>query len=396
MRFVRLCSVGWVDFSRGALLSLIAAVTVLGLVLSSPSMTSAQSPAPTTCAISAAEAPVFYVTDRSALTGRAQYDRGYDKVDNSVVSYGRAQLTGQAGLDAANIGVSGTIPCGSRADFFTALAQRVPVGGGVMIFITGFHEEFKDEVADAATFQQQTSFKGPVIAFSWPTAQTILYPNDEANENWAEHDLKALLLAYHALPSLALLPITFVSHSLGARLAAVGITTVNPWQCGTASCLAGAVMFASDIDTYALRNMFDDLNPGSCDSPTEAAKVHRFIEYVSNGDAALEASREAHGHSRAGNINHKLIPLLGLEPNGRDEIFLCSTVDTIDVSHYTSSPGQSLVKKATGHFYYQNPVVLRDLLLSWSGVKPGSPPRNLTPLSTPKSPPLTFQIPAGR
>lgn len=347
------------------------------------------------CAVTPRQPAAFFVTDRQALKGLNQYNRGIDSVGGSVLLYGRPAIDGNAKPGFTNISVTGATSC-VPTDFFAAIKQAVPNGGGIMIFITGFHEDFSSEVADAATFLEQTHFPGPVVAFSWPTARVINYPDDESTSEWAEHDIRAFLKALHATPGLRSTPLTVVSHSLGARLAIVAIGVINPWKCAEGSCLKSADLFASDIDTYTLRNDFDDLQPGSCDSPLKHATTHRFIEYVSKGDNALETSEEIHGHSRAGNIHHRLLAGLPPPTNALDEMFLCSTVDTIDVSNYSSSPGQQTAQKDTGHFYYQNPVVLKDLLLAWNGVKPLDPLRNLTPLQAPKSPPSYFQIPRGR
>jgi len=306
------------------------------------------------CAAYARPDRVFFETDREIATDGQVFtgERG---------SVGRLPLI-SSGVLAAPVSRADTFPCVSQADMLKALRTQFDPkrGRALMIYVHGYYTSFKEAAKDALVLRKSFAFAGPMLLFSWPSKVTSRfgYANDESNAQWSLahwRDLIADLLELY--PGM---PITFVSHSLGSRFAADGMSLVRHFGC--AKCVGPAIFFAADTDSDALYGEFARL--GRCAGPPSFAPIAAapITLYVSNKDVALSSSQRIHGHQRAGQAGSEMI--------------VCNGVDTIDVGYH------KLGDKA-GHSYQIDPGVLADARQALAGAPPTSPLRKLVRATRP-------------
>jgi esterase/lipase superfamily enzyme len=292
---------------------------------------------------------VFFETDREPA-GDAQIFTG------ERGTLGRLPLV-STGIVASPVTPENIFPCSSQYQLLRALATQFDPkrGRALMIYIHGYFTTFKQAATDALALRRQLGFNGPLLLYSWPSKATsrLAYANDESNYQWSLahwRDLIADILQMY--PGM---PIDFVSHSLGSRFAADGMSLVRHFGC--TQCVGPALFFAPDIDSDALYGEFARLDRCGGPPPLKPIVAAPITLYVSNKDVALSTSQRLHGHQRAGQASSEMI--------------VCSGVDTIDVGYH------KMADKA-GHTYQTDERVANDARQALAGVPPTSPARKLT------------------
>ena len=298
---------------------------------------------------------ILYATDRQPLADAQLFsgERGKTAARQPILSYGVVSLP----VDRAHLQ-----PCSSQAAFMRAAGKRFASAHvrRALVYVHGYYRTFVASADAAIRVQARVKFQGPVVLYSWPSKVTsrFAYVNDETNATWAvPHFVDLLARLERSYPKL---PISFVSHSMGARLSAAGMQFVRQSVC--TQCLGRSAFFAPDVDSDTLRDEF--AVSGLCASAPVAAPASAALValYVSNRDVALRTSQQLHGHQRAGQAGNELI--------------LCSGVDTIDVG------GISGADRA-GHTYHVYPQILKDTAAAFAGTVPAYPGRKLKRASRP-------------
>ena len=306
------------------------------------------------CASHAAPERIFFETDREPATDGQLFtgERG---------TAARLPLI-STGIIASPPVRANLFPCASQADLLAALKTQFDPkrGRALLIYIHGYYTSFKSAAEDALVLRKNLDFPGPMLLFSWPSKVTsrLGYANDESNAQWSLahwRDLIAAILATY--PGM---PITFVSHSLGGRFAADGMSLVRHFGC--AKCVGPAVFFAPDVDSDALYGEFARLGRCGGPQPSKPLAAAPITLYVSNKDVALSTSQRLHGHQRAG--------------QAASEMIVCNGVDTVDVGYHR-------VDDKAGHSYQVDPAVMADAKQALLGTPPTSPVRGLVPAKRP-------------
>ena len=305
-------------------------------------------PANADCAAHAAPGRIFFETDREPAADGQLFtgERGV---------LGRLPLI-STGIVADPATPADVFPCSSQAEMLKALAtQFVPKRGrALMIYIHGYYTSFKVAAQDALALRKSLGFAGPMLLFSWPSKVTsrLAYANDESNAQWSLAHFRDLIATL--LETYPGIPITFVSHSLGGRFAADGMSLVRHFGC--AKCVGRAIFFAPDVDSDALYGEFARLDRCGGPPALEPVAAAPILLYVSNKDVALGTSQRLHGHQRAG--------------QAASEMIVCDGVDTVDVGYH------KIADKA-GHTYQTDPKIMADAAQGLAGVPPDSPARKL-------------------
>jgi esterase/lipase superfamily enzyme len=222
----------------------------------------------------------------------------------------------------------------SEEAFFRFLGQYGEQGGPpdeVLIFIHGYKRSFGNSVENAANLRYQLAFKGPVIAFSWPSTDSVTgYLADVENLEWSAPVLSQLINRLsRELPGTRL---NILAHSLGSRGLLRVLSELSATGTGPGDCAIGDVIFfAPDFD----REIFiRDLAPALVDMP------FRMTLYVSSEDFPLIASGAIFQYPRLG--------------DSREGPPIIKGVETIDVS--------DAINYFDGHGYYEsNRATIEDL-----------------------------------
>jgi esterase/lipase superfamily enzyme len=207
-------------------------------------------------------------------------------------------------------------------------------GDQALVFIHGYNTSFDDAIKRTAQLKYDLGFRGPVVAFSWPSrGVTAAYTVDEANAEWTV-PLFAKFLQSLAI-QLGKTRLLLVAHSMGSRVLLNGLKQLQVTQAEISSPMQ-VVLAAPDVD----RDVFVDI----------AAQIKRKDQttlYASSTDKALLASKKLHGTPRAGDT--------------ADGITIVDGIDTIDVSNVDSG--------FVGHSYYgDNRSVISDLYYLIRGI----------------------------
>jgi esterase/lipase superfamily enzyme len=216
--------------------------------------------------------------------------------------------------------------------FIGDLAARVAASPGrtALVFVHGYNVTFEDAARRTAQIAFDIHFGGVPMFFSWPSlGETLAYPVDMTNADWAQFDLKAFLIdiADHSGAD----NIVLIAHSMGNRVLATALIEAAEARPGFAARVREVVLAAPDIDADMFRR---DL------APRVIAATHGTTLYASSTDAALQVSHRYNGEARAGDVAAGPIVVDGM--------------DTIDVSAVDPGP--------LGHSYIgDSPSVLDDV-----------------------------------
>ncbi|HEY3594428.1 MAG TPA: alpha/beta hydrolase [Polyangiaceae bacterium] len=216
--------------------------------------------------------------------------------------------------------------------FLDTLAARVAAAPGktALVFVHGYNVTFEDAARRTAQIAYDIHFAGVPMFFSWPSlGQTLAYPVDMTNADWAQFDLKAVLLdiADHSGAD----NIILIAHSMGNRVLTTALIEAAEARPGFAARVREVVLAAPDLDADTFRR---DL------APRLIAATRGTTLYASSTDEALAISHHYNGELRAGDVAAGPIVVSGM--------------DTIDVSAVDPGP--------LGHSYIgDSPSVLDDV-----------------------------------
>ncbi|MBL4904487.1 MAG: alpha/beta hydrolase [Flavobacteriaceae bacterium] len=213
-----------------------------------------------------------------------------------------------------------TVSMQDKETYFQEMSKRVAKKSGksTFLFVHGYNVSFADAARRTAQITFDLKFDGEPVFYSWPSqATTTGYTIDEANIEWAQHNMKNFLKDY--LTKSGAQDIYLVAHSMGNRgltKALIELITENP---ELKSKITEIILAAPDIDADVFRR---DI------APKLVSKIQKPITlYVSSDDLALLASRKVHGNRRAGDAGKGIMIVKGVETID------ASGVDTSFLSH---------------------------------------------------------------
>ena len=172
-----------------------------------------------------------------------------------------------------------------RADIAASKDKRV------LLYVHGFNNSPTEALSRADAIGVATGFRGPVIAFLWPSQREIAkYTWDEENNRWTQPYLDQLLLALTSEAD----DVVLVAHSMGNRIAIDALRDLQRSHPGLSTHIRTIILASPDID----REMFDrDL------APAIVSPGRHITVYASLFDRALNLSWPVHGNARAGDAN---------------------------------------------------------------------------------------------
>lgn len=182
------------------------------------------------------------------------------------------------------------MPDASVTDLVAAIKQYYPSASSMLIFIHGFNNNFYSPFVLGATWTASLSNGSPVLVYSWPSnAQLLKYLDDETNNTWALDHFRDFLIALLNTPG-APPTINILAHSMGNRVALSALDFLARSGMTTTSHIGQVIFAAPDVDSATF---FEAI-------PRIATVANGLTLYGSDHDEALRASREIHGHCRAG------------------------------------------------------------------------------------------------
>ena len=280
------------------------------------------------------EIPVSFATDRNDTNNSDLNERFGGK--RAEVQYGRAIVsipyTHKLGEierpsywklefseDATKHVMIQSLKKQSKEDYFNQMTERIAKNGkSTFLFVHGYNVTFADAARRTAQITFDLRFNGEPVFYSWPSQGTTTgYTVDEANIEWAKHNMKNFLKDY--LTRTKADDIYLVAHSMGNRgltKALIDLMNENP---ELKDKITEVILAAPDIDADVFKR---DI------APKMVQKIAKPITlYVSADDLALIASRKVHGNKRAGDAGKGVVIVNGVETID------ASGVDTSFLSH---------------------------------------------------------------
>ena len=207
----------------------------------------------------------------------------------------------------------------NKETYFNQMTDRIAKNGkSTFLFVHGYNVTFADAARRTAQITFDLRFNGEPVFYSWPSQGTTTgYTVDEANIEWAKHNMKNFLKEY--LTRTKADDIYLVAHSMGNRgltKALIDLMNENP---ELKDKITEIILAAPDIDADVFKR---DI------APKMVNKIGKPITlYVSADDLALIASRKVHGNKRAGDAGKGVVIVKGVETID------ASGVDTSFLSH---------------------------------------------------------------
>ena len=201
-----------------------------------------------------------------------------------------------------------------------------------LVFVHGYNVAFDDAVRRTAQLAYDLGFKGPAVAFSWPSqAELTGYNRDARNVELSAESLRTVLTDLAGKANVKRIHV--IAHSMGNR-ALVGALS----KIGNDVPVRQVALIAPDIDAELFRRLATQF-------PSSVGPV---TLYASSRDAALIASQRFAGYPRAG--------------QGGDNIVVVPGLDTVDASAVDTS------LTGLGHSYYADASqMLSDLFAFFKG-----------------------------
>jgi esterase/lipase superfamily enzyme len=206
-----------------------------------------------------------------------------------------------------------------KETYFKQMAERIAKNGkSTFLFVHGYNVSFADAARRAAQITFDLRFGGEPVFYSWPSqGATTKYTVDEANIEWAKHNMKNFLRDY--LTKTKADDIYLVAHSMGNRGLTKALIDLMNEHPKLKDKITEVILAAPDIDADVFRR---DI------APKMVQKIAKPITlYVSSDDLALIASRKVHGNPRAGDAGKGVVIVPGVETID------ASGVDTSFLSH---------------------------------------------------------------
>jgi len=280
------------------------------------------------------EIPISFATDRKEVktkevNNRFGGNRGELKYGTCVVSVPYNHQLGEIerpsywklefSEDVEKHVVLQSLKLQDKETYFQKMAKRIAKNGkSTFLFVHGYNVSFADAARRTAQITFDLKFDGEAVFYSWPSqASTAGYTIDEANIEWAQHNMKNYLKDY--LTKSGATDVYLVAHSMGNRgltKALIELITENPTL---KNKITEIILAAPDIDADVFKR---DI------APKMVKKIQKPITlYVSSDDLALVASRKVHGNKRAGDAGEGVVIVRGVETID------ASGVDTSFLSH---------------------------------------------------------------
>jgi esterase/lipase superfamily enzyme len=201
-----------------------------------------------------------------------------------------------------------------------------------LVFVHGYNVAFDDAARRTAQLAYDLGFKGPAIAFSWPSQATLAgYNRDGRNVELSADSLRMVL---SDLPKRANVKrIHVIAHSMGNRALIGALSKLD-----SDVCIRQIALLAPDIDAQLFRRL----------ARSFPSNVGPITLYASSRDTALLAAAKFAGYSRAG--------------QGGEGIVVMPGIDTVDASAVDTS------LTGLGHSYYADATqILSDLFAFFQG-----------------------------
>jgi len=234
-------------------------------------------------------------------------------------------------------------------EFYQQLRQRVDQDPRreAFVFVHGYNVTFENAARRTAQLTHDLHFDGAPIFYSWPSQGGLLqYAVDEENVVWTVPHLKAFLLGVAEKTKAR--RIHLIAHSMGNRALTAALEQLARDRSADGPPLFHEVLLtAPDIDAEIFRR---DI------APAIVKTAERVTLYASSRDAALAASKQFHGHPRAGESGENIVVIPGI-----DTIDV-SAVDTSLVGHSYYGDSDSVLVDMAQLLHDQKPPELRDRL----------------------------------
>ena len=230
----------------------------------------------------------------SATPGPMRYGSAEVWVPQRQASLAQRTTLWAVEVTAANLRHSTVVsprPIASVDAFFQRVRGDASGGREILIYVHGFNMTFSDALKVTANLAVDLDINGPSIAYSWPSAGSLLY-------YW--RDGRVVAEAHNRLPAqLAELisrvvrgnpdaRVFLVAHSMGNRLAIPALTAYG--NSVPAQRLAGVFLASPDVPSPMLL----------ANAAPLAAATRRLTLYASGDDKALIISSLLNGGLRAG------------------------------------------------------------------------------------------------
>ncbi len=184
----------------------------------------------------------------------------------------------------------------AEAAWWAALEARTRANEGrVLVYTHGYREEFFSSGRDTFQIARLADFKGPVIAYVWPSQGELLpYAVDETNMYWDGSNFRRFLQRLAEQPWTT--EIVLVSHSLGARLVLPAVDYIDAKAAKDSSNISNIILASPDVD----REDFERDIVGEVLATKRLKNNRRITVYASIKDRAMALSRGLHGYPRLG------------------------------------------------------------------------------------------------
>lgn len=201
-----------------------------------------------------------------------------------------------------------------------------------LVFVHGYNVEFDDAARRTAQLAYDLGFKGPAIAFSWPSQAMLAgYNRDARNVELSADSLRMVLSDLSKKANVKRIHV--IAHSMGNR-ALIGALS----KLGSDVTIRQIALIAPDIDAELFRRL----------ARSFPSSVGPITLYASSRDTALLAAAKFAGYPRAG--------------QGGQNIIVTPGIDTVDASAVDTS------LTGLGHSYYADASqVLSDLFAFFQG-----------------------------
>lgn len=192
--------------------------------------------------------------------------------------------------------------------FFAQLKDKIEASGGknAFVFVHGYNNSFEDAAMRTAQISYDLKFEGAPVFYSWPSRETLLgYPDDEANVDWATHDLETFLGDFVRQSNAD--NIYLIAHSMGTRALTRAFDDLAKSNPAVREKIREIILAAPDIDADVFKR---DIAPALTGTAPHRTPV---TLYASSQDRALNLSKKFHGYPRAGDSTNQTPPIDGID-----------------------------------------------------------------------------------
>lgn len=242
-----------------------------------------------------------------------------DRADE--LSFGQSRAAGQTNLASATLD-----------QWWTAVSNGIQTSSKhqVLIFVHAFNNSAADAIERARAIANATRFDGPVIAFIWPSKESVFkYWVDETNADWSTSYFRWLLDSVVSSPITS--SVIVVSHSMGNRITVAEVRELLEAHPSEARKIEHFLLASPDVDRDALGR----------DLPSDYMLLPDVTIYASAKDTALKISSSSlfHGYPRAGYLVSGAF--LANAANAK-------LVDTTDVRHHDLADHSDFIASPEG------------------------------------------------